>query len=240
MVEIKVQAKNQVDLDRKSRVWFTCHPDDFEKHFQKICDDLFKTHDCAIYYTADPNAPIAEKDRDTDLGRNNLFVVPVSFSLLKEPNRAMDVDIPYAREKHIPVLPIMMEPGLDSLYALPDKFGELQYLNPFSTDRTEISYEEKLKKFLDAVLISDKMAKRIRAAFDAYIFLSYRKKDRRYANELMRLIHSHPECRDIAIWFDEFLTPGESFRENIDKVLNNSKLFALLVTPNLLEEPSVR
>ena len=43
-----------------------------------------------------------------------------------------------------------------------------------------------------------------RHAFDAYIFLSYRKKDRRYANELMRLIHNNPECRDIAIWFDEF------------------------------------
>ena len=66
------------------------------------------------------------------------------------------------------------------------------------------------------------MAKRVRAAFDAYIFLSYRKKDRKYANELMRLIHSNPECRDIAIWFDEFLTPGESFKENIEKILDRS------------------
>lgn len=56
----------------------------------------------------------------------------------------------------------------------------------------------------------------------------------------MQLIHSHPECRDIAIWYDEFLTPGESFKENISKVLSDSKLFALLVTPNLLEEPDGR
>ncbi|MBO5065029.1 MAG: SEL1-like repeat protein [Clostridia bacterium] len=54
----------------------------------------------------------------------------------------------------------------------------------------------------------------------------------------MKLIHSNPDCRDIAIWFDEFLTPGESFKEGIDKILHNSQLFTLLVTPNILEEPN--
>ena len=82
------------------------------------------------------------------------------------------------------------------------------------------------------------MAQKIRKAFDAYIFLSYRKKDRRYANELMKLIHGIPEYRDIAIWYDELLNPGESFRENIKKALRESKLFALLVTPNVLEKPN--
>ena len=42
----------------------------------------------------------------------------------------------------------MMEQGIDSIYSQPDKFGELQYLKPYSTDITEISYEEKLKKYL--------------------------------------------------------------------------------------------
>lgn len=237
MAVIKVEVKNQLDIGKKRRVYFTCHPDDFEKHFKKICDDIFRTHDCAIYYTEDMTEEIAENEKETDLGRNNLFVIPVTFKLLSTPNRAMDEDFRYAIEHHIPVLPIMMESGLDVLYSLPNKFGELQYLTPYSTDTTEISYEEKLKKHLDAILISDEMAKRIRAAFDAYIFLSYRKKDRAYANQLMKLIHSNPECRDIAIWFDEFLTPGESFRESIDKILHDSKLFTLLVTPNLLEEP---
>ncbi|MBR6593776.1 MAG: toll/interleukin-1 receptor domain-containing protein [Clostridia bacterium] len=237
MATFKVETKNKVDIDKKPRVYFTCHPDDFEKHFKKVCDDIFKTHDCAIYYTEDMTEVIAEDEKQVDLGRNNLFVVPVTFKLLSTPNRAMDEDIPYALKEHIPVLPIMMEPGIDEFYSKPDKFGELQYLNPYSTDITEISYDEKLKKYLESVLISDEMAKRVRAAFDAYIFLSYRKKDRKYANELMRLIHRYPECRDIAIWFDEFLTPGESFRDSIDKILSDSKLFALLVTPNLLEEP---
>lgn len=236
MAVFKVETKNKVDIDKKPRVYFTCHPDDFEKHFQKVCDDIFKTHDCAIYYTEDMTEVIAEDEKQVDLGRNNLFVIPVTYKLLTTPNRAMDKDIPYALKEHIPVLPIMMEAGIDVFYSNPDKFGELQYLNPYSTDLTEIPYEEKLKKYLESVLISDELAKRVRAAFDAYIFLSYRKKDRKYANELMRLIHSVPECRDIAIWFDEFLTPGESFKKNIEKILDDCKLFTLLVTPHLLEK----
>ena len=236
MATFKVKTKNKVDIDKKPRVYFTCHPDDFETCFQKICNDIFKTHDCAIYYTQDMNEAIGSEEREVDLGRINLFVVPVTTALLTTPNRAMDEDIPHALAKHIPVLPIMMESGIDELYSKPDKFGQLQYLNPHSQDFTEIFYEEKLKKYLESVLISDKLATRVRAAFDAYIFLSYRKKDRKYANELMRLIHSIPQCRDIAIWFDEFLTPGESFKDSIDKILHDSKLFTLLVTPNLLEE----
>ncbi|MBQ4087270.1 MAG: toll/interleukin-1 receptor domain-containing protein [Clostridia bacterium] len=221
----------------KSRVYFTCHPDDFDKYFQKVCDDIFKSHNPAIFYTPDMTAEFEEKNLDADLGRSNLFVIPVTYQLLTTKNRTMDHDVRYAIKKHIPILPLMMESGIDTLYSHPEKFSELQYLDPFTTDHTRISYEEKLKKFLDAVLISDEVAKRVRSAFDAYIFLSYRKKDRAYANKLINLIHNHPEWRDIAVWFDEFLSPGESFQENIEKILENSKLFALLVTPNLLEEP---
>ncbi len=236
MAIIKVESKNKTEVEKKPRVWFTCHPADFDKHFGKICQDIFATHDCAVYYTEDMTAAIAEDEKETDLGRNNLFVVPVTFKLLSTPNRAMDEDIPYALQEHIPVLPFMMEPGLDSIYSRPDKFDALQYLTPNSMDTTEISYNAKLKKYLESVLISDELANRVRAAFDAYIFLSYRKKDRKFANELMRLIHSNPQCRDIAIWFDEFLTPGESFKKNIEKALDDCQLFTLLVTPQLLEK----
>lgn len=234
---MKCVTKGNSSPNGKARVYFTCHPDDFDKYFDKVCADIFKTHDPAIYYTPDMTAEFEEENKETDLGRSNLFVIPVTYKLLTEKNRAMDRDFPYAVKNRIPVLPLMMETGLDELYSDCNKFSELQYLNPFSTDHTEISYEDKLKKFLNTVLIGDELAERVRNAFDAYIFLSYRKKDRRYANELMRLIHNNPEFTDIAIWFDEFLSPGESFTDNIEKSLKNSKLFALLVTPNLLEEP---
>ena len=236
MAEFKVRTKGNSDPQGKPRVYFCCHPEDFHRYFDKICEDIFVSQDCAIYYTENMSEPLDETNISVDLGRMNLFVVPVTFRLMNEDNRAMRVDIAYAKEHNSPILPFMMESGIDEVYALPGNFGERQYLNPDSYDLSEIRYEEKLQKHLESILISDEMAKRIRAAFDAYIFLSYRKKDRAYANELMRIIHSIPGCRDIAIWYDEFLTPGESFIDNIKKAMEKSSLFTLLVTPNILEE----
>ncbi|MBP3308203.1 MAG: tetratricopeptide repeat protein [Clostridia bacterium] len=236
MAEFLYRTRGNSSPKGRSRVYFTSHPDDIGM-LDRICEDIFASHSCAVYYTEDMNAPYDEVNLNTDLASMNLFVIPVTLKLLLEPCRALDTDLRYAREKGISILPIMMKAGLDAYYSLPDKFGELQYLCPESSDGTEIPYSEKLKKHLESVLVSDELAMRVRAAFDAYIFLSYRKVDRQYANELMRLIHSKPEYRDIAIWYDEFLIPGESFKENIERAINSSKLFTLLVTPNLLEEP---
>ncbi|MBQ9745208.1 MAG: tetratricopeptide repeat protein [Clostridia bacterium] len=238
MAKFLIKTKGGAEPSGKRKVYFTCHPEDFARYFDKVCADVFATHDCAVYYTEDMSERIDDADKPADLGQMNLFIVPVTWKLLSQPNRAMDDDVAYAKKENITILPLMMETGIDEFYSKPEKFGERQYLNPFSRDTTEISYEEKLKKFLESVLISDEMAQKIREAFDAYIFLSYRKKDRRYANELMKLIHSIPEYRDIAIWYDEFLTPGESFQRNIEKAMRDSKLFALLVTPNILETPN--
>ena len=237
MANLMFKTKGMVNPKGKPRVYFTCHPDDFIRTFDKVSGDLLKVSDCAIYYTENMNEVLSDREQETDLSLMNLFVVPVTRKLLENHSRAMDADLLFAKRMNIPVLPIMFDSNLDRLYGQNDKFGEMQYINPFSSDKTEISYEEKLKKFLTSVLVSDETAKRVRSAFDAYMFLSYRKKDRFYANELMRLIHSNRECRDIAIWYDEYLVPGESFNENISKMLNDSKLFTLLVTPNLLEEP---
>lgn len=238
MANLVFKTKGMVNPKGKPSIYFTCHPDDFVRTFDKVCSDLFKFSDCAIYYTENMDEEFSEREQVTDLAKMNLFVIPVTIKLLENSCRAIDSDLLFARHTNIPVLPIMFDNGLDRLYARNDKFDEMQYINPFSKDKTEICYEEKLKKFLTSVLVSNETAKRVRSAFDAYMFLSYRKKDRFYANELMRLIHRNRECRDIAIWYDEYLVPGESFNKNISEMLNKSKLFILLVTPNLLEEPN--
>lgn len=231
-----VKTKNNSNPQGKRRVYFTCHPDDEFRCFGKICNDIFRTQDCAIYCTNDLSVSYG-REFDTALRQMNLFVIPVSKKLLSRKNRAMDEEFPFAMREHIPVLPIMIEPAnreLDELFR--KRFGDMQYLDACSMDDTAISYEEKLERFLKSVLIGDDLAERVRAAFDAYIFLSYRKKDRVYANELMRLIHKNPKCRDFAIWYDEFLVPGEDFNSSINEALKKSDFFAMLVTPNLVNE----
>ncbi len=169
-----------------------------------------------------------------NLSEMQLLVIPVTTKLLTRPNRVMDIEFPVAQERHIPVLPLMMEHGLDDVFS--SRFGNLQYLAPNDTDETRRNFDEVLETYIRSVLVSSELAERVRAAFDAYIFLSYRKKDRKKAQELMRLIHDNPLCRDIAIWYDEFLTPGEDFNQAIGKMLEQSDLFALVVTPNLVNE----
>ena len=216
----------------KPKVYFCCHPDESAAFLDAVSDELLQKQNCAVWYPEDPHAARDEAMLE-DLKTMQLFVIPVTRTLLTSHNPAMDIEFPFATAHHIPVLPLMQESGLDELFNR--RFGDLQYLSRFIDDPTAISYDEKLATFLATVLIGDELGERIRAAFDAYVFLSYRKKDRRYAQELMRLIHSHDFARDIAIWYDEFLTPGEDFSDAIRKALRDSQLFVLAVTPNLTE-----
>lgn len=237
MAEFQYRTNDNAAPVGKPSVYFTCHPADWDRAWEPISRDILKYSDCAVYYTPDMSAAYTEEQQLVDLASMKLFVIPVSMKLLTTPNRAMDTDLAYAKRTGICILPVLLEPELDALYALPENFGQLQYLDPMCADPTIIPYEEKLKKLLESVLISAEMTQRIRNAFDCYIFLSYRKKDRYYANELMRRIHGLPGCQNVAIWYDEFLNPGECFDIRIRQAMADSKLFALLVTPNLLEEP---
>lgn len=227
-------SRGEITGAKKPRVYFCSHPRDYELYFSSICDDLFLEKDCVIYYTDDMNRPLSEENIKVDLSSMNLFVIPITRRALSERNRAIEVDIKIAMENHIPILPILLENDIDDLYSR--IFGDIQYLDKHDTSVGALSYNKKLKDYLSCVLLDDKIIAKVRAAFDAYIFLSYRKKDRLLAKQLMSIIHSIPGCRDIAIGFDEYLTPGESFNESIKVALENSDLFALLVTPNLVKE----
>jgi hypothetical protein len=126
MSQIKYVTRGNSSPNGKPRVYFTCHPNDFEPCFEMICKDIFATQDCAIYYTESMLAPFSSEEIDIELGRYNLFVVPITLKLLNEESRAMSVDIAYAKEHHIPILPIMLERGIDIPYSRPEAFGELQ------------------------------------------------------------------------------------------------------------------
>ena len=222
------------DPHGKSRVFFTCHPDDFEIFFEQVKDWLFKyQNNCVIWYEKSGTVLMNNEELKSQLCEMQLVVMPITTRLLTKPNRAVDLVLPFVNEKHIPVLPLMMENSLDDDFRA--KFGKVQYLKPGDPDPTAVPFEHKLEKYLDRVLVGAEQAQRVRKAFNAYIFMSYRKKDRAYAQELMRLIHKNEEFRDIAIWYDEYLVPGEDYSDSIRKALETGSLFTLVVTPNLLE-----
>ena len=235
MINFQYSTRGQSTPQGKPRIYFTAHPDDYNKYQKSIFKDILDRHNCAIFFLDGSTNPQEVENYELMLGEMQLLVVPITQRLLTDHNRAMEVDVPYAFRNHIPVLPLMQESVSDDLFK--SKFGDLQYLDKHAIDPTAIPYDEKITQYLNSIIVGDELARQIRASFDAYVFLSYRKKDREYARKLMRLIHSNPFFRDIAIWYDEFLTPGEDFNDAIYEALNKSDLFALTVTPSLLEMP---
>ena len=83
--------------ENKPKVYFTCHPEDFEKYFDYVCNDIFESQDCVIFYTEDMNSDLSDDNTLVDLERMSLFVMPVTFKLLTADNRALRFDFRFAQ-----------------------------------------------------------------------------------------------------------------------------------------------
>ena len=222
----------------RPRVYLCGHPDDLAGQLEVIADEILGLQaNAAIWYRDPAYGPDAALSPD-ELAQMQLVVVPVTQRFLHEDCAARLEELPCAVEQHVPVLPVLDDIALASEFNR--LCGDLQCLDRHAQehDPTALPYRERLARFLGSVLVDDDLAARVRAAFDAYVFLSYRKRDRAEAQQVMRLIHANPLCRDIAIWYDEFLVPGESFNQAIMDALQKSAAFALVVTPSLLQNPN--
>ena len=234
-MELKYRTRSEKSRPQgKPKVYFACHPADFETAFPKISEDLLNQVNCAVWYDPDPASAPDMEELNAVLNEMQLAVFPVTTRFLREENRARNVEFPLAMKNHIPILPILLENDLG--YDFSDICAPIQAITREVTDPTATPYETVLKTYLNSVLVGEELAEKVRSAFDAYVFLSYRKKDRRHAQRLMRLIHENEQFRDIAIWYDEFLVPGEGFNEAIADAFRKSTLFAMAVTPHLEEQ----
>lgn len=233
MSQLQYEARKNASVYKIPKVYFCCHPMDFDAYYKTISGELLAKQNCSVWHHGNKPA-VYDEEFFADLGQMQLFVIPVTRRFLEPGSLALEKEFRFAMEHHIPVLPLMQERGLEAEFNR--LCGNIQFLDKYNTDSTCIEYTDKLEKFLASVLVGDEMSRKIREAFEAYIFLSYRKKDRHHAQLLMKLIHDNEFCRDVAIWYDEFLVPGEDFNEAIEEALRKSKLFLLMVTPNLINE----
>ncbi len=234
MHQFKYKTRGESSPSGKQKVFFACHADDFDRYFPDISREILSFVNCSVWYDPDIETDFHQGELQLCMSDMQLLVIPVTERFLTEDNSARNILLPYALSNGIPVLPLMQENSLAALFN--EKCGSLQYLCRNELDSSALPYSEKLEKYLSSVLLDSDLAEKIRSAFDAYIFLSYRKKDREFAKELMKLIHKNSFCRDIAIWYDEYLVPGENFTQGIEKALDECALFALAVTPSLLEK----
>ena len=234
---MKVQLKNKTrdySPKGKAKVYISYHPDNFSAA-SHVADLILKYSDCAVYYYdyesfKEPD----ERELSVLLKGMQLFVIPVTEKYLTEKSLAYDFEFKFAKEYHIPILPLLQQDAPEPLYS--GKFGALQYLNEYRYTPGEIPFSEKLRNYLDSVIIDSETMNEVQDVFDAYIFLSYRKKDREFVGDLMATVHKDRKCRNLAVWYDEFLVAGEAFDDAINEMIKKSKLFLLLVTPNLINE----
>lgn len=173
---------------------------------ERVADDILDISDCAIWYHTDTltEDDINLEDLGMKLQEMKLFVVIISTNYLTKDSLAKNWEYGFAMEHHIPFLPIEVESGLEEYFAeemnrIHDGYGDIQLLKREVTDRTEISYYQKLVRELGSILLENEQIERIKQAFSGRIFLSYRKKDRKYANELMHTIHSIPSLKNVSM-----------------------------------------
>lgn len=223
------------------KVFISFHPSDREMT-EIISEDLLSLVDCAVYYHTDvfSKEEIDLEDYRIKLQEVKLFVVIITTNYLMHDSLSKNWEYGFAVEHNIPILPIAVESGLEEFFAVEmnrigSGYGDVQILNSQITDKSEIPYRQKLLRFLNMVLVGNKELTKIRQAFSGHVFLSYRKKDRKYANELMRTIHSIPSLQNISIWYDEFISSGENWSRQIEDALNRCDVFLLLVTPHITE-----
>lgn len=235
MGKLSFFTRGQSTIKNKPKVYLAYQKNDYHL-IESIANELLSYFDCAIFYVENYDEIENYNEHLNQLDEMNLFVMIITNNYLSIDNFSLNTEFLHAKNIHLPILPLMQQDGLTTLFN--QKCGDIQYLDKNDLSDGAISYEEKLKNFLDATLYKDTLVNDIKNEFDGYIFLSYRKKDRIYAQQLMKIIHELDFCRDIAIWYDEFLIPGENFNELIAEVLNKCDLVALTVTPNLVNEPN--
>lgn len=228
--------KGTSNLSGKARIFMTCHQEDRERYLEESIQQLLEFGNYAIWFYEYIPKEDAYDDEvvEEHIERAQLLVVLVTNRLLNDPGKITEYEMAIANEKHIPILPLAMEVIDDKLFA--GIFGNIHYLSPHVKDETGIPYEEKLKMYLGNVLVGEQQAKMIQAAFRKKVFLSYRKKDRRSAERLIKMIHQQPACQDVGIWYDELLKPGRDFSNEIKQEIEFCDVFALNVTPSILEE----
>lgn len=241
LVEILYKTKGDFSPNGLQKVFCSFHPADIN-HMKNVTDDILSMTNCAIFYHQ------SDIDKDTfDLEdytvkilQMKLVVVIVSTNFLKEDNFAKNWEYGFAIEHNIPILPISVEYDLEDYFTnemnrICKGYGDIQLLRTKVKDKTEITYRQKLYRDLSSILIDDNDIQKIKKAFSGQIFLSYRKKDRKYAHELMRTIHDIPPLRNVSIWYDEFISSGEKWNDKIEDVLKQSDVFMLMVTPSIIE-----
>ena len=139
MPEYQIKTRNDCSPQGKPRVYFCAHPADKVHYWDMIADEILNLYNVAVFCSTFEGEPPSQSDEHfSNLSEAQLFVFPVTANLLSEDSFAM-TEIDFARKKHIPILPLMQEKGLEKDFT--NTFGNIQFLYNNVEDQSALSYE---------------------------------------------------------------------------------------------------
>jgi len=203
---------------------------DKDKLINDLQDMKYGT-DCVASWLEIPDVNVDEETLREELRKTQVLVLWVTVELLQAiSTKRLPKALKIAREMNRPVLPIASDGSLFPYFTkVVDAIHGISMSDP--------EYPDKLKAQLENLLATEELINEVdQKAFTARIFLSYRKVDINYAHEFMVKFHDLSGFEAISIWYDNFLTAGRVFSDEIKQSILKSNAFALLVTKNLLEK----
>ena len=218
------------DFGNGKKICITGHSDDIIM-FGTIMNDILDCRDCNIYVSTKYRCDETRDERRAILGEMDLLVCVVSGKFLANPDCLGRKDMYCAQQNNIPILPIMVEPGLETPFN--HICGDIHLLN-----RGTEKYIDALRERINEIVL-DANAKLIagtRLSFSGEIFLSYRKRNYGFASKLICELHQIESFQDVSIWYDDFLGLGEDYSDEIAERIKHCNIFLLMVTPDLLED----
>ncbi len=208
------------------RIYFSCHKFDIGL-FNRIAADIHRFAPDAVIAHLDFSEEETTYDHLNELDDFHLIVIPVTENWVNSPDGSYTQEFSYITEQHKAVLPLLFDSKLESEFN--EKSKKMQYLSV-----TDPDYPEKLQRALAGLLIDPELTATIKKIFTHKMFASYCKEDADKVQELIRLIHTHDEFRQVSIWYDKYLPTGRNFLDSIFKNLDDSHIFGLTVTPSLI------
>ncbi len=229
------KAKGTKVREQSQRIFLCLDIRNIQEADRLITDRLLPAVPNADYVVSYLETPGVDSDEDllrNELKNTSIMVLWVTKELLdsRKSGGHWPVEYQLARELSVPIIPIVenevLFPEFSRLSDAVHGIGitDKEYLLKYSSQLSSYLYTKDEIK-----LIRDK-------AFTAEVFLSYRKKNIREAREFMRKLHDIKGFETISIWYDNSLTAGRNFDDEIKDSIKRGDAFVLLVTPDLATE----
>lgn len=177
----------------KTKIYIIARPEDHSQYLDVVVKILLYTMNVAIYYD-DGEEEIYRLDEQHKEYQLTVAMVTKGFLLTKNPAR--ERELAFAMNRNLPIFPFTFEPGVDILF---DKIvGHYQCLYAGQQTGTEKDFYQKLRDAVSSVIKPEELNREIcEKAFDLFLFISYRKVDRKYVNEYVNRIHQIPALQGI-------------------------------------------